>query len=46
MVKSNVAVKKLNSLLRTGNDCSKKYCLNCFKSFRPKLRLETRQIKC
>ena len=38
------AVKNLNSLSRTGNGCSEKYCLNCFKSFRTKLNLELHQI--
>ena len=34
------AIKNLNSLLKIGNGCSEKYCLNCFKSSRTKLKLE------
>ena len=44
--KQYTAVKNLNSLLRTGNGCSEKYCLNCFKSFRTKLKPEMHHKNC
>ena len=36
----HVAVKNLNSLLKDKNKCSEHFCINCFKKFRTKLRLE------
>ena len=35
-----VAVKKLNSLLKDKNKCSEHFCVNCFKKFRAKPKLE------
>ena len=35
-----VAVKKLNSLLKDKNKCSEQFCVNCFKKFRAKSKLE------
>ena len=35
-----VAVKVLNSLLRDKNKYSEHFCINCFKKFRTKSRLE------
>ena len=35
-----VAVKNLNSLLKDKNKCSEHFCINFFKRFRTKLRLE------
>ena len=35
-----VAVKKLNSLLKDKNKCSEHFCINCFKKFRTKSRVE------
>ena len=35
-----VAVKNLNSLLKDKNKCSEHFCINCFKKFRTKSRLE------
>ena len=35
-----VAVKNLNSLLKDKNKCSEHFCINCFKKFRRKSRLE------
>ena len=35
-----VAVKNLNSLLKDKNKCSEHFCINCFKKFRAKSRLE------
>ena len=37
-------VKNLNYLLRTGNDCSEKYCLNCFKKFRTNLKFKMHEF--
>ena len=36
----HVAVKNLNSLLKDKNKCSGHFCVNCFKKFRTKARLE------
>ena len=36
-----LVVKNLNSLLGIGSVCSMKDCLDCFKSFRTKLKLKT-----
>ena len=36
----NVAVKNLNSLLKDKNKCSEHFCINYFKKFRTKSRLE------
>ena len=35
-----VCVQNLYSLLKTKGKCSEDYCLNCFKRFRTKSRLE------
>ena len=35
-----VAVKNLNSLLKDKNKCSEYFCINCFRKFRTKQRLE------
>ena len=35
-----VTVKNLNSLLKDKNKCSEYFCINCFKKFRNKIRLE------
>ena len=35
-----VAVKNLNSMLKDKNKCSEHFCINCFKKFRTKSRLE------
>ena len=35
-----VAVKNLNALLKDKNKCSEHFCINCFKKFRRKSRLE------
>ena len=35
-----VAVKNLNSFLKDKNKCTKHFCINCFKKFRTKPRLE------
>ena len=35
-----VAVKNLNSLLKDKNKCSEHSCIDCFKKFRTKSRLE------
>ena len=35
-----VAVKNLNSLLKDKNKCTEHFCINCFKKFRTKARLE------
>ena len=36
----HVSVKNLNSLLKDKNKCSEHFCINCFKKFRTKSRLE------
>ena len=36
----SVAVKNLNSLLKDKNKCSEQFCIDCFKKFRTKSRLE------
>ena len=41
-----LVVKNLNSLLKTRNCCSEKYCLNCFTKFRTTSRLEKHQAEC
>ena len=38
--KHYVIVKNLNSLLKDKNKCSEHFCINCFKNFRTKSRLE------
>ena len=35
-----VAAKNLNSLLKDNNRCTEHFCVNCFKKFRTKPKLE------
>ena len=42
----DAAVKNINSLLKDKSKCSEHFCVNCFKKFRAKSKLEKHQEDC